>query len=404
MTTFLTALFWTSVALVAYHLVGYVAVLRLVSALRGRRDLRRPQNTADWPTVSLIIPAHNEAGVIADTLRSVAGLDYPPDRLEVIVVDDGSTDGTAERARQACDGKRLRVLEVRPRQGKPNALAEGSRVARGDVLCFMDANVTPKADSLRALVAALSSDRIGAASAFVHLRNEGTDLHIGESIYYGVEHRLHGLETRTGSALSVDGSMYVVRRSLYQPLPKDTILDDFVTSMNVVRQGKDVVFVPGATASEAGTESLADEWKRKKRLAAGSFQSLWRRAFPPLSRPVLLWQFVSHKLLRWLLPWLLVVIVVTGFALRDRSPVYWLASLLIVAAAALGLAGVLIRPLRRVPPFGLLAYALVSLTAFALGPLLAFRQGVLWEKASRAGVDEKRSAATLTPEAHVSVE
>ena len=237
----------------------------------------------------------------------------------------------------------------------------------------------------------------------MHLRNEGTELHIGEKIYYGLEHTLHGLETGTGSAVSVDGSMYVVHRSLYRALPKDTLLDDFVTSMNVIRRGKDVVFVPGAVASEAGTESLADEWKRKKRLAAGSFQSLWRGAFPPLSRPVLFWQFVSHKLLRWLLPWLLAAIALSGFALREVSPVYWLASLLIVAAAVLGLVGVLIRPLRRVPPFGLLAYAMVSLAAFALGPLLTLRQGVLWEKASRAGVGENRSAAAVTPEAHVSV-
>ncbi len=375
-------LFWVAVGCIAYHLIGYPLCLRLLAALRGRAA-RGSAPDDELPTVSVIIPAHNEACCIGETLAAVRALDYPREKLELILVDDGSEDGTSRVAQAAC-GDGLRLVQVWPRQGKPNALNVGLKAATGEVVCFVDANVAPERTSLRRLVEALREPGVGAASATVSLRNHGTELEAGEGWYYRWEHQIQRFESASGSAIGVDGAMYAARRDLVRPLPEDTLLDDFAQSAVILRAGRRIVFPAGAHASETGTRTLREEWRRKRRLAAGSYQALVRGTIPPVWRPALLWKFVSHKLLRWALPWLLAVVVVTGLWLGDRSPFYPAIAVAVLAALLMGTVAILVPAVRRFRPAAALAYAVVGLVAFLLGPFLAARSSVLWDKAARA--------------------
>ena len=378
-----TTLFWTLGLLIAYHILGYPAVLWTLNAIRRRRS-ERIVRSADGPrSVSIVIPAHNEAGVIAQTLAACRRLTELPEPVQLIVVDDGSEDGTPEQVERWA-WPEVELVRVRPRQGKPHALNEGVRRATGELVVFLDANVLPRPNAVARLLAAFADPSVGAASAIVHLAHEGTEVEAGERVYHRFESWVQRMETALGSAIGVDGAMYAFRRELYRPLPKDTILDDFVNSIRILRTGKRIVFVPDAIATEVGTATLVDEWKRKKRLAAGSFQALVRASVPPWQRPVLLWQFASHKLLRWLLPWLLIGFAICGFAGWSAAWWYGACAAFVVGAVLAGAAAAVVRPLRRVPLFGALAYAVVSLAAFALGPVLAATHSVLWEKATRA--------------------
>ena len=179
---------------------------------------------------------------------------------------------------------------------------------------------------MRRLVDRLADDRVGAVTGEVRLVGSDDEFSSGESLYYWLERQIQGAESRIGSVMGVDGGMYVIRRELFQPLPADTILDDFAVSMRVMRAGKRVVYETAAKATESGTPSARQEFDRRARIAAGAVQLLKRGQVPRLTQGVLWFQFISHKLLRWLSPILLLVLLVTNVMLLSQSPWYGLSS------------------------------------------------------------------------------
>ena len=386
--------FWTALAVFLYAQVGYMLLLRLIA--RPRRHAASPAaDSPQWPSVTLIIPAHDEESVLEAKLDNSLAIDYPTGQLDVLVASDGSSDRTVEIAR-SFENRGVRVLAFTERRGKTAVLNDAMGQAKGDVVCVCDANVMFRPDALKRLVARLDDPRIGAVSADVRLESQESDFGEGESAYYRIERTVQMAESRIGSMMGVDGGMYVLRRELFQPLPPDTIVDDFVVSMRVIRQGKRVVYEPTAVATENATATARQEFRRRVRLSAGAMQVLKRAEWPPLLRPVEVWQFMSHKVLRWAGPLWLVVLLVSSAVLASAGILlYQVAFFGQVALYAVAVLGVFCVRIRDTRIGGITFYFAMSHVAMALGLAkgLLNIEPVAWRRTERT-VPCKGSSAT----------
>jgi cellulose synthase/poly-beta-1,6-N-acetylglucosamine synthase-like glycosyltransferase len=376
-------IFVASAVLILYGQVGY-ALVCLAARVFFRGAKVEPSGTL--PSVTLIVPAHNEERVLHSKLANSLRLDYPRELLEIIVASDGSTDKTVEIAHSFQD-QGVRVLDFKQQRGKTSIVNDAVAAAQGDVLCLCDANVIFHPDALRLLVARLQDGRVGAASGDVRLASEESNFGEGERLYYRIERAIQVGESLLGSMMGVDGGMYVIRRHLFQSLPPSTILDDFATTLNVINQGQRVVYEPAAIADENGTPGARQEFRRRVRLAAGAAQLLKWRRWPSLRRPIELWQFLSHKLLRWVEPLLLATLLVSNIALWNQgwffrgalaAQVFAYAAA-IVAWPSLGFRGTRLG--------GAAFYFLMSHVAMALGLAkgLFNLQSVTWGRTERKG-------------------
>lgn len=382
-------LFWIALVVLAYVHIGYFLLLFVL----GSR--RRPlgDTMAELPRVSLIIPAHNEEKVLTAKLENALALDYPDDRLEILVASDGSSDRTNDMA-SAATNRGVKLLAFAERRGKASVLNDAVQSASGTILCLCDANVMFHPDALRHLVMRLADQRVGAVTGDVRLASHEANFGQGESFYYMIEKRLQEAESNLGSLMGVDGGMYVLRRELFRPLPPDTILDDFVLSMQVIRQGHRVAYEPRAIAEESGTPLARQEYRRRVRVSAGAVQSLKRRQWPPIARPIEVWQYVSHKLLRWLGPLWLVLLMVASIALWRSGWIYQVAVIAQGAVLLLAMAGTVLLPIRATRLGGVAFYFVLSHVAMVVGTLkgLFNRQRVTWAQADRGRSADHRLA------------
>jgi cellulose synthase/poly-beta-1,6-N-acetylglucosamine synthase-like glycosyltransferase len=271
------------------------------------------------PDVTLVIPAYNEAAVIRSKIENSLAIDYTRERLEIVVASDGSDDGTNEIVEQyAGNGIKLRAFA--PRAGKISVLNRTVPYTRGEIVVLCDANVMFHEGALKRLVPHFADPEVGAVTGDVRIASQDAPFGNGESLYYKYERFLQSAESSLGSTVTVDGGMYAIRRHLFRPLPADTILDDFVIGMNVALAGHRVLYDPRALASENATLDVAQEFRRKVRIVAGGFRELVRgHGVPAPRRPQLFWSYVSHKLLRWLAPWCLLVLFGASVALYWRE-------------------------------------------------------------------------------------
>jgi cellulose synthase/poly-beta-1,6-N-acetylglucosamine synthase-like glycosyltransferase len=317
------ALPWLALSLVAFSYLGYPIVLAVWGAVRdslsamrfvaGGHD-RRSGGDGAWPHVTLAFAAHDEERCIRAKIENCLALDYPADRLEILVGCDGCTDLTAEIAR-AAGGDRVRVEELSPRAGKASVLSRIVPRARGDVVVLTDANVMLDRSALRALVRRFRDPEVGAVVGRLRLFNP-TNREFEESLYWKYETFLKYLEGMHGCVLGANGGIYAIRRVLFGPLGPDVITDDFVVPLQIAARGWQVPFEPGAVALEETTEDPRREFARRARIGAGNWQALFR--VPALLDPrtgFLFFAFVSHKLLRWAAPFLLAVALVASAAL-----------------------------------------------------------------------------------------
>ena len=298
------AVVWAALAVLAYTYAGYPLAIWLLARLFGKRHA---QEDAE-PTVSLLIPAHNEAGVIRAKVENSLALDYPRGKLQVRVVSDGSSDGTDEIVR-AYEARGVELQRIEVRAGKPNALNQAVPFARGEILVLCDANTMFASDAVRRLVRHFADPRVGAVTGDVRLRSEDVGYGEGEGLFYRLERFLQQCESRFWTVVGVDGGMYALRRELYVPNRPDTLIDDFVIAMNVARCGSRVIYDPAAIAVEDAVESPAQEFRRRARTTAGGFQTLFEgRGRPRWTQPGLWFGYLSHKVLRWTSPFFLVLL------------------------------------------------------------------------------------------------
>jgi cellulose synthase/poly-beta-1,6-N-acetylglucosamine synthase-like glycosyltransferase len=374
------AVFWGALVTVAYVYVGYPLLVFLLARLRGR-PVRRDAD--HLPTVSFIIAAYNEEAAIAAKLDNTLALDYPRDRLEVIVVSDGSTDGTDEIVRTRYAG-RATLLALGGRQGKTMGQNRAAAIARGDILVFSDATTMYRPDCLRKLVRNFADPAVGLVTGDVlYGREAGATADRGRAAYWNYESVLRRQESAVHSVLGAAGCVYAMRRRLYTPLPAD-LISDVVQCVKVVQQGYRAVVDDEALVYEpAESRGIREELERRARVIARSLRGKWylRDFFHPLRHPWFCWQILSHRLLRWAVPIFLVVAFVANLALLDR-PLYRVLLGAQLAFYATALAGYALER-RRIRVRGVtipLYFCLVN-----LAPLLALRtlargdRKVTWE-------------------------
>jgi glycosyltransferase involved in cell wall biosynthesis len=338
--TAVTIIFWVSAGLLVYSLVGYPALLGLLARLGPRPQ---PEGAArELPHVSVIVPAYAEEAVITGRIENLRGLDYPRDRIEVIVACDGSPDATAARARAA--GADL-VLEL-PRGGKIRAQDAGVERAVGDIVAFSDANVTWQPDALRRLVAPFAEAGVGYTCGQVRLVGQQGDNQ--EGLYWRYEMAIRVLESRLRSVTGGNGAIYATRREAY--LVVDPIMGhDLSFPFNMVKRGWRAVYAPDARASEKMVPTLEGEFARKRRMMGHTWPIVVRGGMlsPRGYDPLYALMIVSHRILRYLSPFLHLILLGTNIALLDSGWVYvvTLALQAAVLAAALAAGALPARPL-----------------------------------------------------------
>jgi poly-beta-1,6-N-acetyl-D-glucosamine synthase len=378
----LALLFWISLGLVAYTFVGYPTALALWSTLRPRRWRQQ----ACEPNVSIVISAYNEAPLIVTKVRNLLALDYPGDRIEILVGSDGSTDGTAEQLLALSD-ERVHVFNFPQRRGKPAVLNTLVPQATGDIVVLSDVRQKFEPSVLRAFVRSFADPRVGAVSGEVILTTEGgTAVTEGSGLYWRYETFIRSRECLVDSSIAVTGPIYAIRKELFEPIPSDTIIDDMLIPLRIARRGYRVVVDREARAFDCAYATASQEFIRKVRTLAGNFQLFARERwlFNPWKNR-LWWQTISHKVLRLLIAPLQMTLVVVNVALLGASPLYkitMLAQLMFYAGAIAGC--VLPRHWKKsfVVAFPFFFCLLSWATVLAFLRSITGRQPITWQKAT----------------------
>jgi cellulose synthase/poly-beta-1,6-N-acetylglucosamine synthase-like glycosyltransferase len=292
-----------SLVLLLYTYVGYPLVLWLAGLLRGQRAT--PEASDEWPLVSISISAYNEEAQIRELVKSLLALDYPRERLQVLIISDGSTDATdAIVSEYATQG--IELLRMTERGGKTKAENAASGLLRGEVVVNTDASTRILPGSLKPLIAAMRDPTVGCASGRdVSVGAQTGDANRGESGYVGYEMAVRDLETRVSGIIGASGCFYAIRSTLHRVPLSGTLSRDFASALHAEEHGYRAVSVPEATCLVPRGQSLRKEYRRKVRTIARGMRTLWhkRALMNPLRHPVFAWMLVSHKVCRWLLPW-----------------------------------------------------------------------------------------------------
>ncbi|HLY37648.1 MAG TPA: glycosyltransferase family 2 protein [Candidatus Binatia bacterium] len=361
--------FWGMLAIVVYVYAGFPLLVWLVSRLHPRQVRKHP---VPPPTVSFIIAAYNEERSIAKKLANTFALEYPADRLEILVVSDGSSDRTEEIVR-AEGGGRVKLLALGSRNGKTIAQNRAVESATGEIVVFSDATTVYEPRCLRALVSNFADPEVGAATGWVVMgADPDATMQKGRSAYTDYDQWLRSCEAKVHSVVGTAGCIAALRRELFRPLPAD-VDADVAEALEVSAQGYRVVFEDDAVVYEAGESgSVREELERRTRVIARGLRGYWyaRRVFHPLRHPWFFLDLLSHRLLRWAVPVLLAIAFLANLALLG-DPVYvvtLLAQVAFYGTAAVGY--VLERRQVRAPGLFIPLYFCVV----NLAPLLAVRQ------------------------------
>jgi cellulose synthase/poly-beta-1,6-N-acetylglucosamine synthase-like glycosyltransferase len=374
----MTAAFWVPFWTLAYAYAGYPALVWLLARAFGRE----PRRADVTPSVSLLIPAYNEAAHMDARLRNTLSLDYPRERLEVVVASDGSTDATNAIVERYRD-RGIRLIALPSNIGKTAMLSQVVPQLRGEIIVFSDASSELAPDALRTLVRAFADPAVGCVcglyrlEAPVDLRGEG------EGLYWKYETFIKRQESRLHSILGAHGAFYGIRASLFRPLSGSMINDDYLIPMRIVAQGYRAVYEPRAVAMEREAASVEGEFARRRRIAAGNCQQIVELAH--LLSPARGWvafTLWSHKVLRTVAPLFMIALLVGSFALPAGPREAALAGqALFYGSAWLGY--VCQRRGRRVPVLSAPLYFCLGNLAMLAG-LLNYgfsRKALVWERA-----------------------
>ena len=285
------------VLILFYTYLGYPAILYVYGLIFRKKRILSPDF---FPTVTLIIPAHNEEDCIEKKIKNALETDYPEGKLEIIVASDASSDKTIEKAGKFSN--KIKILDYKERSGKMGIINKAVKEAKGEILVLTDANAMFARYTIRELVKYFFDPKIGCVCGAKVIQNNITDINstgMGETGYWRYEAFLKYAETMSGSCVSADGSVYAVRKSAY-PFPPDNriIMDDLAVTLMLIKNGYTCIFEPAARAFEESAKQIHDEFRRKTRIFAGAF-SLFVNRPSVLFTPVF-FKLFSHKILRWL--------------------------------------------------------------------------------------------------------
>jgi cellulose synthase/poly-beta-1,6-N-acetylglucosamine synthase-like glycosyltransferase len=291
-------LFWLCISSIIYTYIGYPLLLALLA--RTRPKPQPPEPTT--PFVTLLIAAYNEQAIIAEKIENSLALDYPPERLQILVTADGSDDRTPDIVRTYA-GRGVELSYNPPRRGKMAAINRAIPRVRGEIILFSDANNMYEASVLYELVAPFADPTVGAVTGAKSIvRGDGV-LGESEGLYWQYESFIKKQETQLGCCTGVAGEILAIRRDLFEPPPDSVINDDFYIAMRLAQRGYRIIYTPQARSWERVSFSAQDEITRRARIVAGRYQAITLAPkLLPWQRPLIVWQVVSHKFLRPLVP------------------------------------------------------------------------------------------------------
>ena len=396
-------IFWLSLALVGY---AYIVYPMLIAALAVRHRILTASSVARTPTddqqcntrqqpeqatrnelpfVSIVIAAYREERVITQRLNNLALQDYPADRFEVIIGVDGDEDLTGELVRVFGD-PRVRLLQFPERRGKASVLNDCIPIAKGDIVVLSDANTMMEATAIRRLVRHFVDPQIGGVCGQLLLTDSASGENV-DGIYWRYENFLKKCEGELGVLLGANGAIYAIRKELYEPIPSETIIDDFLIGMRVHLHGKKLIFDAEAVAREETAPHMQAEFHRRARIGAGGFQSLaWLTPLLNPARGLIALAFWSHKVLRWMAPSLLIAAILTNVVLAS-NPFYLHVLLVHETFYLLATCGLWLLHARRWPKLLRLPAMFVSMNAALLVGLWRFscnRQKATWKRTERS--------------------
>lgn len=376
-----TTLFWLCLAIVVYTYVGYGLILYLLVFIKRLAIKAKPlaDITDDClPEVTLMVCAYNEEDIISEKMSNIHSLDYPADRLNLVWVTDGSTDNTNSILSAYPD---VKIVFSPERRGKSAALKHGIKEVSTEIVMMTDANTMLNPGAVREIVRLMQTPKVGCVSGEkkVMAKSDSDKAAQGEGLYWKYESTLKRLDSELYSAMGAAGELCVIRRQLMTDIPDDTLLDDFVISMEIVRMGYKIAYTSKAFAMEYGSADLHEESKRKRRIAAGGLQSSWRlrSLMNPLRHPVVAFQFVSHRVLRWTItPVCLFALIPlnTILVLSGEGIIYtiiWILQILFYASALAGM---------KISKY----FVFMNLNVFRGMAYLINNTSGTWEKAKRA--------------------
>lgn len=393
--TLFEILFWACLLLVIYTYVGYGVILYVMLKIKHALGHREPNPILPLdeqllPEVTLMICAYNEAEVVEEKMRNIRALNYPKNKLCVMWVTDGSNDRSNELLSAYPE---VRLVFSPERRGKASAMQHGLQENQAEYVVFTDANTMLNADAIREIVRQFMKDNVSCVSGEkrVAARHSGQAAAEGEGAYWKYESTLKRWDSELYSAMGAAGELFAVRMSHYRPAPANALLDDFMISMLMVKDGHRIAYTKDAYATEYGSANMHEESKRKRRIAAGGLQSIWwlRSLMNPFAYPIVAFQFVSHRVLRWSITPLALLALVPLNALLvvfDGALVYAVFALLQTIFYLSALLGAILNSLGKenkwlnIPTY----FLFMNMNVFiGLPYLLTHQSSGKWEKAKR---------------------
>ena len=337
--------FWIAAAVICYAYLGYPLWLWC----RSRWSPRPVHRGAVEPDVTAVIVVRNEEAVIAEKIENLLALDYPPEKLEIVVISDGSTDSTAAALQNFATNSRVRMMCKDSSRGKAVGLNDAIGLAKGEIVLFTDARQKIELCALRRLMENFADAEVGCASGDLMLGDPETgEAGTGMGLYWRTEKRIRELESASGSVVGATGAIYCVRRALFEPLPEGTLDDDVLLPMHVVRKKSRVVFESQARAWDSPNLGESREFLRKVRTLSGNYQLLKFAPWLLTSKNPIRFEFVSHKLLRLAVPFALLAVLAASLLLPQlfyRAAL--VAQIAFYALSLAAMAGFKIGPLSR---------------------------------------------------------
>lgn len=390
----LELLFWSILALLFYTYLGYGLLLWGLVKLKRIKTKDRPSHLLNdlepkFPSLTLLIPAYNELECLGEKVVNCLSLDYPKDKLKVVFVTDGSTDGSEKYLEQF---ESIQVYHDAQRGGKIAAINRVMNFVKTEIVVFSDANALLNQEALLELVKHFENPLVGCVSGEkrIAIGKDAKAAAAGEGLYWRYESQLKQWSYELNSTIGAAGELWALRTALFETVDRDTILDDFIMSLSVVSKGYKIAYTKEAYAMEKGSLSLREEMKRKVRICGGGIQSILRtkHLLNPFHYPLFAFQYFSHRCLRWSIAplGLLLLIPIHGLLAYHVGQWYTLLGIFHLLFYVLALFGWLSQhktlksKLLYIPLYFIMmnTSALLGIYKFILG-----RQSVLWEKSMR---------------------
>ena len=391
MNNYITCYFWICIFIIVYTYLGYGIVLLLLVTVKRLFKDNKGIISYYQPNVTLLVAAFNEENYIKDKIENSLSLDYPKDKIEFLLVTDGSDDATPEIIKKY---PQIKLMHRPERQGKIVAVERAMSEVHGEIVVFTDANTLINKEAINNIVQHFSNEKIGVVSGEKRILNRETDeaAGAGEGFYWKYESKLKKWDDELYSVMGAAGELFALRTKLFEPIPKDSLIEDFYMSFKIIEKGYKIAYEPDAYALEEPSASVSEELKRKIRIAAGGIQSIVRlkELLNPFKYGVITFQYISHRVLRWTLaPLALPMVFITNALLINHGLLYvylFIGQALFYLAAILGL--LLEKKHIRLKLLFIPYYFCIMNYAVYIGFIkyLKGTQSVLWEKSIRRDV------------------